>query len=94
MHNEYSIAEAKNRLPAIIHDVEKGPHVKLTRRGRPVAILLSIAEYEKINLKNREFWSTLQEVRKTIKDEKIEIDETDFAGLRNKSAGREVLYEV
>ena len=28
MQKQFSIAEAKNRLPTIIHYVEKGPYVK------------------------------------------------------------------
>ena len=44
MQKQFSISEAKNRLPSIIHIhyVEEGPYVELTRRGKPVAVLLSI----------------------------------------------------
>ena len=44
MQKQFSIAEAKNRLPTIVHSVENGPPVELTRRGKPVAVLLSIQE--------------------------------------------------
>lgn len=47
MQNQYTISEAKNKLPAIVHSVEKRPSVQLTRRGRPVAVLKSVGEYEK-----------------------------------------------
>ncbi len=43
MEDQYTIAEAKNRLPSIIHSVEKGPSVKLTRRGRHVATQVTVA---------------------------------------------------
>ena len=56
MENQYSIAEAKNKLPSIIHSVERGPSVKLTRRGRPVAVLLSIQENERLSQKKKDFW--------------------------------------
>jgi len=39
MEEQYTITEAKNKLPAIIHSVETGRAVKLTRHGRPVAAL-------------------------------------------------------
>jgi antitoxin (DNA-binding transcriptional repressor) of toxin-antitoxin stability system len=42
MEKRFTISEAKNNLPAIVHSVETGPSVKLTRRGRPVAVLLLI----------------------------------------------------
>lgn len=32
-----SIKEAKNRLPALVREVEKGEHVVITRNGEPVA---------------------------------------------------------
>jgi len=90
MENQFSIAEAKNRLPSIIHYVEKGPYVKLTRRGKPVAVLLSIQEYERLSRKYSGFWSALSAFRQNIQDEGIEISDMDFDGLRDTSAGREV----
>jgi prevent-host-death family protein len=42
MSKRYSIAEARNHLPAIVHDAERGKPIHLTRRGKPVAVLLSI----------------------------------------------------
>lgn len=91
MQKQFSIAEAKNRLPAIIHDVEKGPYVELTRRGKPVAILLSIHEYERIGRKNTGFWSALSEFRQKVVDEGIWISDDDFKGLRDISSGRDVV---
>jgi antitoxin Phd len=90
MEDQYTIAEAKNRLPSIIHSVERGPSVMLTRRGRPVAVLLSIAEYERLNRKMGGFWPALQAVRNHIETERIEMSEADFDDLRDKTPGREV----
>lgn len=85
---EFSIAEAKNRLPAIIHNVETGMPVKLTRHGKPVAVLLSIQVYE--NLQNRKtgFWKTLSEFRKTMVTEPLDISDSDFENLRDHTRGR------
>ena len=90
MQKQFSIADAKNRLPTIIHYVEKGPSVELTRRGKPVAVLLSIQEYERLSRKYTGFWSTLSEFRRKVDDEGIEISDRDFDGLRDLSPGREV----
>ena len=92
MQKQFSIAEAKNKLPSIIHDIEKGPHVELTRRGKPVAVLLSFDEFKKLNRKNKEFWEALLEFRESIEGEEITISDIDFNGLRDRSTGREVLY--
>jgi prevent-host-death family protein len=90
MQKQFSIAEAKNRLPTIVHYVEKGPHVELTRRGKPVAMLLSIQEYERLSRKYSGFWSAVSEFRRKLEDEGIEISERDFKGLRDISFGRKV----
>ena len=90
MQNQFSISEAKNRLPTIIHYVEKGPYVKLTRRGKPVAVLLSIQEYERLSRKYTGFWKAVSEFRRKIDDEGIDISDSDFKGLRDLSTGREV----
>jgi antitoxin Phd len=90
MQKQFSIAEAKNRLPSIIHYIEKGPYVELTRRGKPVAVLLSIREYERLSRKYTGFWSALSVFRRSIRNEGIEISDVDFEGLRDSFAGREV----
>ena len=89
MEDQYTIAEAKNRLPSIVHCVEKGPSVKLTRRGRPVAVLVSIEEYECLHRQKGNFWTSLQLVRKNIEDHDFEISDMDFDGIREKTPGRE-----
>lgn len=93
MQKQFSIAEAKNRLPTIIHYVEKGPSVELTRRGKPVAVLLSIQEYERLSLKYTGFWRAVSEYRRKIENEGIGISERDFQGLRDLSSGRDVGLE-
>ena len=90
LENQYSIAEAKNKLPSIIHSVEKGPSVKLTRHGRPVAVLLSIREYERLSQKKQEFWPALKAFRQLAEKEDIVISSADLKGLRDYSPGREV----
>ena len=43
---EVPITEAKNAFTALVHQVESGEVVHLTRHGRPVAVLLSEVEYQ------------------------------------------------
>lgn len=91
---QFSIAEAKNKLPSIIHQVEKGPSVKLTRRGEPVAVLLSVHEYERLDEKSRGFWNALMRFREVLQDRAVQITDADFEGLRDSSSGREVQFEA
>ena len=44
---EYSIAEARDKLPALVHEAERGRFVRITRRGKRAAVLISEAEYRR-----------------------------------------------
>lgn len=89
MERLFTIAEAKSRLPAIIHSVEYGPSVKLTRHGKSVAVLLSIREYEQLAKNNMGFWSAFTKFRNNLEKEDMKITDAEFEDLRDVSAGRE-----
>jgi len=89
MQKQFSVTEAKRRLPSVIHDAEQGEHVSLTRRGRPVAVLLSVHEYERLAMKKHGFWNALTAFRQAAEKEGIEISDSDFEGLRDLSEGRQ-----
>jgi antitoxin Phd len=86
----YSIAEARDRLPAIVHDVEANGPVELTRRGKPVAVVLSMQEYERLRPPKEDFWDAYQRLNKEYDFASLGFTDEDFAGLRDQSPGREV----
>ncbi len=90
MEQQFTIVDAKNKLPSIIHSVETGQAVKLTRHGKPVAVLLSIKDYQRLNRKREGYWSALNSFRKQLKKEGVFISGEDFKNIRDKSSGREV----
>jgi len=90
MEEHYTIADAKNKLPSIIHAVETGQAVKLTRHGRPVAVLLSIKDYQRLNRKREGYWSALNSFRKQMEKESVFITGEDFENIRDNFSGREV----
>ena len=49
MNDAYSIAEAKNNLSGLVHEAEQGHPVRLTRRGKSVAVLISTEQYERLS---------------------------------------------
>jgi len=88
MEYEFTVAEAKNKLPSIIHSVEKGPIARITRHGRTVAVLLSVEEYDRLRRKTTGLGPALHAFRERIKQEGIEISGEEFEGLRDTTPDR------
>lgn len=71
-----SIADAKNHLPALVHQAEDGHVVTISRRGKAVAVMVSVDEYVR-----------LQHAAKAAPSWMARLDEwraqvpTDIAGL-------------
>lgn len=89
MHH-YSIANAKNSLSRIVHEAEEGETVHLTRRGKLVAVLLSVKEYQKMSKKQSSPADALQKFLMDKNHKDVDIDPTVFDGLRAKSSGRDI----
>lgn len=86
----YSIAQARQNLAAIVHEVERGGPVDVTRRGEPVAVLASVEDYQRMASGRRSFWQALTEFRKTADLEGLGLDHRFWKGLRDRSPGRKV----
>jgi prevent-host-death family protein len=88
----YSIAEARNQFAALIRRVEEDDLVQVTRRGEPVAVILSQEEYDRLtdSKPKGDFWGAYLAWR-----EEWQVDEWDdgtdpFADVRDRSPGREI----
>jgi prevent-host-death family protein len=90
MEKQYAIADAKNKLPALIHSAETGKAIKLTRHGKTVAVLLSIKEYERLSRKRGGYWPALSALRDRMERERVFSENGDLENLRDLSTGREV----
>ncbi len=55
-----SVAEAKNTLPAAIHDAERGDGIEITRCGQPVAVLISHDRYRALTVGRTGFRDALK----------------------------------
>ena len=91
MEKKFSIAEAKNRLPALVHEAEDNQPIYILRRGKSVAVLLSAKEYERLLAKGtRGFWASLAGFRENVLPHSDEpVTDDDFRALRDRSPGRE-----
>jgi prevent-host-death family protein len=93
MTKRYSIAEARDNLPGVVHEVEDGIRVELTRRGKPVAVVLGIEAFERLAAGRRGFWEAYEEFRREFDLARLGIDPDEvFAGVRDTSPGREISW--
>ena len=88
MPTKYSISEARNNLPHLIRCAESGAHAELTRRGKPVAVLISAEDYERFTGEHRDLWEALKTFRETHDLADLDVDEI-YGNVRDRSAGRE-----
>jgi len=90
MVQSYPIAEARANLPTLIDEVEAGMTVELTRRGKAVAVMISVTEYQRLRSKRTSFQETYQKLLKKHSLAEVGL-EPDFAHtLRDRSPGRKV----
>lgn len=90
MSRRYSIADARTSLPTIVDKAEAGERVELTRRGKPVAVVISLREFERLRGDRPRF---SEAYKKFVDDHSLaEIGlEDDFAATtRDRSPGRKV----
>jgi prevent-host-death family protein len=88
----YSIAEARNRFAEIVHDLKHVSRVEVTRRGRPVAILISVEEFEMLRSGNVTFTSAYEAFQSKYDLAREGVEPSVFAGLRDRSPGREMSW--
>ena len=90
MPKSYSVADARAHLPDILDEVEAGKEVELTRRGRPVALVLSPQRYEMLRSEHTNFGDAYRAFLGRHTAEEIGL-EPDFAdSLRDRESGRRV----
>jgi cellobiose PTS system EIIB component len=94
---QYSIAEARKNLPAVVDEAVAGGEVRLTRHGREVAVLVSSAEYERLKAGKKSF----SEAYDAYRAEFPEGDTSDgddplgpeyWDALRDRSPGRDIVF--
>lgn len=88
----YSVAQTRNRFAEIVHSLETQPRVEVTRRGRPVAVLISIEAFERLQATQADFWDNYQAFRAAYDLAGLEIGPETFADVRDRSTGREFAW--
>jgi antitoxin Phd len=89
MAKRYSIAEARHNFAAIVHELEEQPLIELTRRGEPVAMLVGIEAYRRLQPAGAGFWQAYERFRSEIAAESLVEPLNIFDSVRERSPGRE-----
>ncbi|HMA91771.1 MAG TPA: type II toxin-antitoxin system Phd/YefM family antitoxin [Polyangiaceae bacterium] len=87
---QYSIADARKNLPSLVDEAEAGCEVQLTRRGRPVAVVVSIGHYERLKANRGSFAVAYQAFRKKFPEGTSGLGSRYFERLRDRASGRKV----
>ncbi|MBK5297189.1 MAG: type II toxin-antitoxin system Phd/YefM family antitoxin [Vicinamibacteria bacterium] len=90
MSHRYSIAEARSQLPTIVDQAEAGREIELTRRGRPVAVVVSCQAFEHLRGRRRSFGDAYRGFLERHSLDAIGLDDNLAASTRDKSSGRPV----
>jgi len=85
----YSIAEARAQLPSIVDEAEAGQAIELTRRGKPVAVLVSLRELERLRAERTGFGDAYRRFLKAHPLREVGIGQ-ELESLRDRSPGRKV----
>jgi prevent-host-death family protein len=86
----FSIVEARQNFARLIQTAERGRVVEITRRGEPVAVVLSAAQYQALVGEGPSFKAAIDAIRARLGVDQLGIGDEDFAGLRDQASGREV----
>lgn len=90
MAKTYSVADARAHLPDILDDVEAGKEIQLTRRGRPVAIVLSPEKYEALRREHSNFGSAYRAFVDRYTLDEVGLEPGFFDSTRDRETGRRV----
>lgn len=90
MAKSYSVAEARAHLPDILDDVGDGKEVQLTRRGRPIAVVLSQERYDALRREHSNFGDAYRVFIERYAPEDIGVDPDFFDSVRDRGPGRGV----
>ncbi len=85
-----SVAEARQNFARLIKRAQQGKAIEITRRGEPVAVLLSATEYLTLTGERPSFVEATARIRDRMGVDQLGIGDEEFEGLRDESPGREV----
>jgi prevent-host-death family protein len=86
----YSVKTAQNDFSKLIREVESGGPVTITRRGKPVAVILSVHEYDRLAESKPTFTQAYETWKSSVDFDEIAVEPDYFEALRERSPCREI----
>jgi prevent-host-death family protein len=90
MPKSYSVTDARDHLPQILDDIERGADVHLTRRGRNIAVVVSAERFKLLRGAETRFRVAYADflTRHALGD--LDLDRATVDSLRDRRPGRSV----
>ena len=88
-----TIAEAKNNLSHLIHELDVEETIQLTRHGRPVAVMMSEECYQKLSSPVRSLNGVILNWREEQDEISCGLSKEELQSIRLESKGRDFLWE-
>lgn len=88
---EVSVTQARNTLTRLIRKAEDGEPVHITRHGKPVAVLVSRDDYDRLEsgVPRRDFWQGIMEWRAQASFDWPELTPDEVDGWRDRRPPQE-----
>ena len=89
-----TIADAKNNLSNLIHQLEAGEAIHLTRYGKPVAVMISEEQYQNLIAPSKSLNTAILNWRSQLDTDKdIGLSNHELKALRKDSVGRKFSWD-
>ncbi len=89
-----TIAEAKNNLSQLIHQLEVEETIHLTRYGKPVAVMMSEAQYQQLISPVKSLNSAILNWRNQLDEASdIALSDKELKTIRKESSEREFSWD-
>ena len=92
MSKQYSISDARTSLPAVVDQAEAGQRVELTRRGKPVAVVVSLREFERLRGERPLFADAYTKFLNRYSLDEVGFGADFAASARDRHVGRKVSF--
>ena len=90
MPREFTIAEARDHLSEVVRLAEDEGSVELTRRGKPVVVMVSTREFQRLSSPPASPFAFLESFRAEYDVDRNGLEPGDLEGVRDSDQGRAV----